>query len=935
MVQRIDSLDELIDVQVDVSPYISSTNKNVADPQNIKVEEQAEVFIGNKSPAATWDEPQQPGERVRLNLLNSSNQLFPDYQPHNGNVFSILDRFDYLDEKKDVQYLTDAIAHYYVLGWHAEYAGNQLEDPFTLNNTTTREAKLKDLTMTLRDEKDLQDWLKSESNSRVLCHGAMYNVEWHSDYQEAPPAKSIPNTAKPAQDPPSKRPTNRPADVFTQTLVKDMPVAVGTTPIDSLLAWVDSFHDDELSNSLFTIRQLLRTQTDSVAGQQGAADELQMYNFSRQAGGTRYTLPTDDASKTNSSQVGKPPDEEVQKVLRDLNDAQALLDLTTRTFRLRQWHTFSLWWKYVTDIDNKTAPDSTYKDKAKLLRTVRKRLKSLINDDITVTSLNQRLNDLTSQLTAHGFQPKSSVLPEYFQPRDPSLFIAGARSRWPVDYMEDLLVRLDCQILGFEHPDEDDEFESEDEDQAERDAVFGIHCCLPAQLQSTGRALIHEFINLMPDKPVLQGDSVTAAGYVPPLYHDQGDSGSIPPGTGPWRDRWESTQPWFPLFIEWEAQYFHLPMTDYWKFGPAENREKHATRYMYGIKDGVVVEKPTDKMADWDCRTVSGRMLLLPQPTFSLSAEIEQLFNSTPASVLDQYLKKPERTKLLASIQAFPFLSAPLDGFSNHLLTLSQGSHLKPNVVVNVPGEDLPQIMALTDAYTLKDQTGEVDTKFPLGKDDIDDIGIESSLAPYGSSVQVQHTNSQNMVVCNPFKPVTHGQFHFTKINIIDKFGQCAPAIDQTPRISGPPAIYPCISDYYQPQCLKNLDGSAGDPNVVLPIKKLLSSRMSSGETTPGDYLAPPSPPPLPPPKDNEWMQILPQINQPSRLNFNFVTQIESPSDPAYWRPIADWENPIWGWLVVNYVDNGAQFFLPDGTFYREVRVAAPDAPVQSGLSAK
>ncbi|KAH7146274.1 hypothetical protein EDB81DRAFT_794775 [Dactylonectria macrodidyma] len=53
----------------------------------------------------------------------------------------------------------------------------------------------------------------------------------------------------------------------------------------------------------------------------------------------------------------------------------------------------------------------------------------------------------------------------------------------------------------------------------------------------------------------------------------------------------------------------------------------------------------------------------------------------------------------------------------------------------------------------------------------------------------------------------------------------------------------------------------------------------------------------------------------------------------SYWRPVADWENPIWGWLMVNYVDNRVQFFLPSGRFYREVRVSSPDAPPQDNMS--
>ncbi|KAJ5105023.1 hypothetical protein NUU61_002370 [Penicillium alfredii] len=57
--------------------------------------------------------------------------------------------------------------------------------------------------------------------------------------------------------------------------------------------------------------------------------------------------------------------------------------------------------------------------------------------------------------------------------------------------------------------------------------------------------------------------------------------------------------------------------------------------------------------------------------------------------------------------------------------------------------------------------------------------------------------------------------------------------------------------------------------------------------------------------------------------------------DYSYWRPVTEWENPIWGWVVLNYVDNGIQIFLPDGTFYREVRLTAPNAPQYASASAK
>ncbi|KAI0436967.1 hypothetical protein F4803DRAFT_556483 [Xylaria telfairii] len=174
-------------------------------------------------------------------------------------------------------------------------------------------------------------------------------------------------------------------------------------------------------------------------------------------------------------------------------------------------------------------------------------------------------------------------------------------------------------------------------------------------------------------------------------------------------------------------------------------------------------------------------------------------------------------------------------------------------------------------------------------------MGLETDLTPYGTLVGLAESD------ITAFKPVTHGQFRFTRLNIVDKFGQCADAIDQTPRAKGSPPLFPCLSDYYQPQVIPETDEKKGYPN----IPKLQDKA-----------------------DECEFAQIPPQINQSSRLNAAFVIPNEERILADYWRPVNEWENPIWGWAVVNYVNNGLQFFLADGIFYREVRVAAPNAPV-------
>ncbi|KAJ5746596.1 hypothetical protein N7520_011778 [Penicillium odoratum] len=75
----------------------------------------------------------------------------------------------------------------------------------------------------------------------------------------------------------------------------------------------------------------------------------------------------------------------------------------------------------------------------------------------------------------------------------------------------------------------------------------------------------------------------------------------------------------------------------------------------------------------------------------------------------------------------------------------------------------------------------------------------------------------------------------------------------------------------------------------------------------------------------SEYFQLPPSINHAARLNAHFVVRETVSETNHRWRPATEFDEPVWGWVVVNYVDRGLQFFLPDGTFYREVRTTASD----------
>ncbi|GIC94730.1 uncharacterized protein Aud_002059 [Aspergillus udagawae] len=109
--------------------------------------------------------------------------------------------------------------------------------------------------------------------------------------------------------------------------------------------------------------------------------------------------------------------------------------------------------------------------------------------------------------------------------------------------------------------------------------------------------------------------------------------------------------------------------------------------------------------------------------------------------VLDPIIPRAKCKKLLKDIRKLLFISALLSRFTEHLLTMVSGSHVKPT--------RLPELPYLV------------------------------------------------------FKPTTHSQFHLTQLNIINKFGQAMAAINPTRRVEGPPLLSLYISEYYQPQAWK------------------------------------------------------------------------------------------------------------------------------------
>ncbi|THC90265.1 hypothetical protein EYZ11_010273 [Aspergillus tanneri] len=835
-VQKIDDFNIEQDLQVDVSPYITTNKKRVG---NINLAEQAETFIGYKKPAQSWnerdinlkaDDNEEQIKRVDLTAVSSSNQLFLDYQPHCSNVFSMIDTFEYT-EGKTTKYLQKAQASYYVLGWHSDKTKAPFGD-LTTNGTVSRGDRLRALSMKLKGKDwpdEITNWLQSKAPAFSVCHGAMYNVIWDRN----------------------ERPAIIPANEASQHLLDTMPITVGTTPIDSLLAYVNSHQQGatELEKDLQLLEPLLRAQDEGVDVHRVAVDEVQNWNFARESGGSHWHIQSQEGEKAKIPSRGE------REALEKLNNAQRLLDSTKRQILQLQWDMFSYWWKLVSgdvkprDIQGKIA-DLT--DKVDTLRCVAQRHQIYIN---------KKVKDRKTLPQC----PQEGVLPEFSQSRDPTLLVSGVQGGWPDDYLDDLEVRLTNQLLSNSKKIEEDE----EEDMIKQ---YGIDK-LPPELFDTAKRLIGEFNQLGDENAVFE------KGQYPPLYHDRGAHGEQ---TDPLRDQWATTQPWAPLFLEWQAEYFHIPWEDWTLALTGELQDQIDKRWRLAIDPEVDLLNPQIQ----DKRVLSGRILLLPQPSFSLQTTITQLFNTFSPDEIKKYLPGKTKDDILKNTWKLPFVSASLDGFTDHLLTTVRGTHIKPNArYPKGAGYDLEGIKPIAEAI-----------KHPFKSEHLAIIDIHSDTTPYGallsnSAAVLNDTGPPVTKAPFPFKPVTHGQFRFSKLNIVDKFGQAINAIDARYGHEDDEAVYPHLSSYYGPQTYQ------GKPNLVRD-----NATDQKGHV--------------------EFAQVPPGINQPARLNSTFVKYDkrwkQHPSDYSYWRPVTEWENPIWGWVVLNYVDYGIQLFLQDGTFYRE-----------------
>ena len=618
--RSIDDLGQDVDLQVDVSPFLTTFVRENTDAKDISVDEQAEVFIGSCEDAQGWQEkdidPLNP--RVRITAGSTSNQLFMDYQYHCSNVFSMLDTFEYKGSDGTVHHLEAAQASYYVVGWQS----NEDKDPLSLPGGLSRRERIEALFMALKsdnapDTDTVNKWLDSKISTRSVFHGALYNTEW-SDKWDPPETRKV-NESK-------KKKPRVPADDFAKKLIEGKNIAVGTTPIDTILAHVSKHQGgSDLEGFISRLDNYLRAEDETVSGQVIAADEVQNLHFARLDGGDKYTI-----SDTDLKNPAKKPTDAQLNDLRDLNAQQLLYDSISRRIQQLRWGIFSVWWKYISDIDNeKGGNNGKYTDRAREMKEECQRLETNAKD----------LKIFIDKAQDPNFKkfvtlPQKAVQGSFYQQNDPTLLLAGLTNGWPHDFKDRLEVRFEKQIQ-FDGP--------SDDDIARR---FNVQIIPDESIRRTAVRLLKEFVGLDPT-------AQQPTDKVLPLYHDLLYPKDKEGSDNYWRDRWSSRQPWFPLYIEWEADYYHISINQWGLKDRPSQTQPSVNRIAYGLIADVTQGFTGDK------RRISGRTLILPQPSFSLAIRLERLFKTVPQDELEKKLPKGDRITLIDNLHKLGFLLFP------------------------------------------------------------------------------------------------------------------------------------------------------------------------------------------------------------------------------------------------------------------------------------
>ena len=712
---------------------------------------------------------------------------------------------------------------------------------------------------------------------RLVCHGSLFDVKWDR----------------------SAKPATISAESVSHTVQKSQPVAVGQDTLEALETYLDSLPSNFAWVKLIREAKVVIDQ----AGRGGLLDAQVSQNLRsgyKPVGGGhcwRYNHNQDKSKGASHEQQQHVPTADEMDRMLIMDRWQAYLDALDREERYLRHSLFCEWWKKRCQ-----TPGGMWE-----ARECREESKKRIADaSERLAKIKQRRTMFNREKMPQFDGLDRTARPNFFSRHDPSVLLGGLGPAWPSEFLASQQdAGRDLESLPFRGADGKKAihewltslvtdttnlctqhgmrlfFESAEsiaklteksranpsikrlqELFQTTDNMHALSWAAPGWVRDAVGALMEEWVYSLSEQPIEKLLS-------PPTYYR------------PEEVRWRDTQPWRALFVEWELEYHHLPK----RFWRLEREADGTARYTIAPEVNISAYDGLDR----HLRLISGRSLLRPNAGWVLNTLLAQLLakldknlvNGQPALKSDAGGANDISLRLRDALRGMNLLAGSLEGFTDHLLTLHRGSHVIPHATdTDSDGDNA------TD-----DDTALLESLLQESPDGFDVTPYrESCFSAVGSALD--------------FKPVTHGQARFTKFNIVDKFGQVVSPLQCPKQSRGPPSkLYPCIGRSLA--CQPNVTEGPGFANSV--------ELDTEGRS--------------------QYFQLGHRINQDARLNFQFVVnsadwQSHHPSTQWFrgdadggknaplrhmWRPTTEYEDPVWGWLVIDFRDRGIQVYNASG----------------------
>ncbi|KAF5555347.1 hypothetical protein FMEXI_1518 [Fusarium mexicanum] len=858
------STDDTFDVETEASPFID---------QKVSVEKQVDVFMGMRRKFDDdWNDPDPNGiYHSPLTLLDSANPLFADFQHHNSNVFSIHDDVSWKDSAGKTIQPASATISYAVFGYHSTFHSQH-------------------------DER------------RSITHGAMYNVKWT---RNAPPKESE-------------------AVNIARNVSNKQPIAMGSDSLEALEAYLHALPEEIIAVEEKDANQRQErkpwSNSDWIAlidemkmaiGQSGQGGLLDAHvpqnlraGFKPTDGGKKWRFNNDNVSADGNDQAIDPnkmkelrlPTAKEMIALLKADRFQAYIDALNRQEGYLRHRLFCEWWKRRARVPGGRWAEPSIR--AECSKRIREDLAALK----TVRELRSRYNQ--DLVPADPEKMHATARSEFFSRTSPSIVMGGLGTAWPSEFLvkknnkarplsslpftgkqgAELVQQWLKELVGAKSGDANHQL----------CMVHGMKLFFQnpelvkkiVDAQKSNKGLMR-LPDLFESLDSLNALNYTAPGWVRvgvdalmqewayalsigdpekmkaprPAYYNKADT------------HWNDTQPCRVLFLEWEVEYYHLPKR-FWTL----QRLSDGTAD-YRIAPGVNIS--SFDMMDLHKRTVSGRSILRPNAEWAMTTLAQQLLDKLDNESLEKAGLAGGKTAILSQLEkalkSLNLVSGNLDGFTDQLLTLHGGIHVSPYKSDTHPPRNEKETSLLN--ALLESENGH-------------------DVTPFGEDVCSIDKAERD------FKPVTHGQARFTKFNIVDKFGQVVSPIHTPDVINKTKPLYPCLGRTIA--CQPNEAEGGGFANSV----ELDEEHRS------------------------QFFQLGHRINQDARLNVQFVvnsadvavhhetTQFFSGDYEGgvgrrhhVWRPTTEYEDPVWGWLMLDFRTMGIQVYNAAGESMGEALV--------------